>query len=58
MKSGGNSCTAVTAVVFWAVRATSALVPYAPAAERLQVGLDTGAAARIGRGDRQRAWNH
>ena len=32
MKSGGSSCTAVTAVVFWAVSATSALVPYAPAA--------------------------
>ena len=26
--------------------------------ERLQVGLDAGAAARVGRGDRQRAWNH
>ena len=32
MNSGGSSCTAVTAVVFWAVSATSTLVPYTPAA--------------------------
>ena len=32
MKSGGSSCTEVTATVFWAVRATSALDPCTPAA--------------------------
>ena len=28
----GSSCTAVTATVFWAVSATSALIPWQPAA--------------------------
>ena len=29
-KAGGASCTAVTEVVFWAVRATIALMPWQP----------------------------
>ena len=43
--AGGASCTAVTAVVFWAVRATIALMPW-QAREGLQVGLDTRAGIR------------
>ena len=55
---GGSSCTAVTPTVFCAVSATIADMPYAPGGgERLQVGLDAGAAAAVGAGDRQCAWN-
>ena len=32
MNSAGSSCTAVTPTVFWAVSATSAVVPCTPAA--------------------------
>jgi hypothetical protein len=32
MKDAGTSCTAVTPVVFWAVKATIADIPCAPAA--------------------------
>ena len=54
--SGGTSCTAVTADVFCAVSATIARHPVAAGrGERLQVGLDPGAAARVGAGDRQAA---
>ena len=52
--SGGSSWIAVTAVVFCAVSATSTVIPWhAGGRERLQVGLDPGAAARVGGRDRQ-----
>jgi hypothetical protein len=34
MNAGGTSCTAVTAVVFCAVRATIALIPWQPSAAK------------------------
>src|SRR5436309_13235018 len=55
--SGGSSCTAVTAVVFCAVSATIADIPWAPAAANaLEVGLDAGATARVRGCDRECAW--
>ena len=54
MKSGGARASPVTSIVFCAVSATSALdAVAAEPRERLQVGLDAGAAARVGRGDRE-----
>ena len=42
--------------MFCTVTAVIAVMPYTPSdAERLEVGLDAGAAARVGAGDRERA---
>jgi hypothetical protein len=55
MISSGSSSMAVTVTVFWAVIAVMAHVPWTPQrSERLQVGLDAGAAAGVRAGDRQR----
>ena len=57
MKSGGASWTARTSVVDCAVSATIALMPWQPRrGERLQVGLDAGAAAGVRARDRETAW--
>ena len=52
--SGETGSTAVTPTVFCAVIAVIAVIPCTPTArERLQVGLDAGAAAGVRAGDRE-----
>ena len=54
MTSGGDGWIASTPTVFWAVIAVIAVVPWTPHARKcLQIGLDAGAAAGVGAGDRE-----